>query len=596
MDVFVPAFAPRGGATQRRDLKTMSGILERCSPRMRRGGIALALALGLAFLLWRAPYGFCFNDESFCMTLAQRLWQGDALIVDEWHGTQNFGAVLLPVYALHRLIAGSNEGVLLFSRLVYCVLWWAVCAVVWHTIRSRRYPGGVFVFFYLILFSPLDCLTLSYTSVGLMCVLLLACLLLRLPARAPLGGGWLAAPFSALWVVLVLCCPTMAVAYLLLPVLALAGSRWERRQDQSRYFSNLLALYRPSLALVAAAAALYLFLFLFSRAAPTQALRSLPYLFQDPEHQGLSLFSALLALPLSLLQLNPWYLCVAVAVFLLGFMPAARRFRLPFFLLCAGAYLAAQTLYCLRQVYISFNHQMLYIVFLGAAALSLLEHRPRKLCFAFCLPSLLYSVLNSLVSNTGVMALAMALVPTGACGIVCILLLAEELRGQAALPAALRQLVCAAVCAVLLLQPASQLYTHLSRVYWDSSIRQLTAIIPAGCAQGLRTTPDQAATYETTLGELRQLLSGAEGGGRRFLSLTSAPWIYLDADLPFATFSAWSFGYGDGLADRIQDYQTVTPNAVPDLIFAASGEDLLPDLCAGYAEHTCGGAYLYTRR
>lgn len=78
----------------------------------------LVLLAGLVFLLWRAPYGFCFNDESFCVTLAQRLYQGDALIADEWHGVQNFGAVLLPFYAVFHLFRANNDGILLTFRYV----------------------------------------------------------------------------------------------------------------------------------------------------------------------------------------------------------------------------------------------------------------------------------------------------------------------------------------------------------------------------------------------------------------------------------------------------------------------------------------------
>ena len=56
--------------------------------------IAVFAMLAL-FLFWRARYGYCYEDEPFLLTLAQRLYKGDVLIVDEWHGCQNFGLLLL---------------------------------------------------------------------------------------------------------------------------------------------------------------------------------------------------------------------------------------------------------------------------------------------------------------------------------------------------------------------------------------------------------------------------------------------------------------------------------------------------------------------
>lgn len=83
------------------------------------------------FLIWRTKYGFCFNDEPFCITLGQRLFNGDSLIVDEWHGVQNFGAVILPFYALFQLFSVSNDGIILTFRYIYCLLWFATCFAVY---------------------------------------------------------------------------------------------------------------------------------------------------------------------------------------------------------------------------------------------------------------------------------------------------------------------------------------------------------------------------------------------------------------------------------------------------------------------------------
>ena len=58
------------------------------------------MTLSAAFLILRAPYGWCFNDEPFIVTLAQRLYLGDYMILDEWHPAQVFGPVLFPITTL----------------------------------------------------------------------------------------------------------------------------------------------------------------------------------------------------------------------------------------------------------------------------------------------------------------------------------------------------------------------------------------------------------------------------------------------------------------------------------------------------------------
>ena len=137
--------------------------------------------ISLCFLFIRAPYGWCFNDEPFIITLAQRLYNGDHLILDEWHPAQVFGPVLLPFYWVFRLFSADNTGILLTFRYIYCVLWWGTCLVVFYVVNKHTNSAltALCAFVYLILFSPLDNMTLSYTSIGLMCCLLLSCIILE---------------------------------------------------------------------------------------------------------------------------------------------------------------------------------------------------------------------------------------------------------------------------------------------------------------------------------------------------------------------------------------------------------------------------------
>ena len=135
----------------------------------------ILILMGGVFLLIRAPYGYCYNDEPFIVTLGQRMSYGDSLIVNEWHLTQLISPVLMLFYKFYHLLFPSNEGILLFFRYIYCILWFSTCCFVYKTIRNEcRY--SIVVFLYLVLFAPFDYMTLSYKSFGLISGLLLSAL------------------------------------------------------------------------------------------------------------------------------------------------------------------------------------------------------------------------------------------------------------------------------------------------------------------------------------------------------------------------------------------------------------------------------------
>ena len=257
----------------------------------------IILLAGFVFLIWRAPYGFCFNDEGFYVTLAQRMYQGDALIADEWHGTQNLGPVLLPLYALFRLFFPSNEGIMLFLRYVYCLLWWGTCVIVYKTL-AKQYKGAILAFVYLIFLSPADYMNVSYNSVGLMSILLLCCLLFRISPVKDQNIKIKTVVFSILWIVLTLCSPFMAVAYLCGLTLCFCLSKiWRSNEQKLGNLKNLLVIYKYSVGLIALVAALYLYTFVLSRAEISHILDSIPLILSDPEHSSINVWGSIMNVP-----------------------------------------------------------------------------------------------------------------------------------------------------------------------------------------------------------------------------------------------------------------------------------------------------------
>lgn len=65
--------------------------------------------------------------------------------------------------------------------------------------------------------------------------------------------------------------------------------------------------------------------------------------------------------------------------------------------------------------------------------------------------------------------------------------------------------------------------------------------------------------------------------------------------MEYATFSAWSFGYGENLNSRILDYQSLNPDKIPDIILCYTEADILPLTQNGYSVSEYNGSYLFVK-
>lgn len=555
--------------------------------------LILLFLAGFVFLVIRAKYGFCFNDEAFCVTLGQRLYQGDALVAEEWHGCQPFSGVMLPLYALFRVFSPTNEGILLFLRYCYCVFWWICSVYVSVSIAKKPLPRCL-IFLYLLFFSPMDYMTVSYTSMGLISALVIFCILYQIPVHTRSFKPAAVIAFSFFWAILVLCSPFMVIAFVGLLAVAVIGYIYEKKKGKRLYFHNLFSMLRYAVFIDGALAVCYIGFFLLGRAELSTILESIPHILADPEHQSDGILSSMRWLVYLVLTNSPVYITVCFLTFLYGLVAKPGKIRLPLFALNAGLYVLTQ----IQTVSIehNFNAQMLHIVFLGAAAFALLKNKNFKLFLSAYGVAVCYSLLNGVASNTELIAVSMTATVAGCAAIVFLVQLAAELLEQYPQKKALKSLSAILICVVLGLQISSEFYLKLTSQYWDDPPYALTDTITCGAAKGLKTSSGSAYHYMLKYESLHHLLSQVDTTGKTFLSCTSAPYLYLDADLEFATFSAWSFGYGDGLNDRLLDYQKLNPGKVPDLIYCASEEDMLPLIDETYEQYEYNGQYLFVKQ
>ena len=538
------------------------------------------------FLFWRAKYGYMFNDEPFCVTLAQRLWQGEALIVHEWHGAQNFGVVLLPLFGLFKLLFNTTTGILLAFRYVYCALWLIVCRIVCESLRKYGYLA-LLATIYLLLFSPLDYMTLSYTSIGLMSVLLVSTLLY----------GWISSGviskkklffLGILISITALCCPAMAICYILytFSAFALYGISGMKSYKQKLLGNwDRKALLKPwcYITLGISVMVTYYLALLLPRVSLQEISRNLRMIFSDPEHKSINFIKAPIDFLYAIYISSPVF-CVLIFICFLLAIASKKIKNLPTFLfiVCSVAWVL-QAVIVAKKIYFQFNYQMLSIVLVGTVAFVMIKKKPWTLFAAYFIVGGCYAFCSFLMSNTGVFAVSAALSVAGVFSIICIGLLAKQIYAEYTQGSLLRGIAIVLAVTVLWGQIVLEFYVRTNRTYWDEPLPMLTQTIQDGPAKGLVTNIENSELYEQKLDALNGLLMGEDTAGKKLLVWNSMPWVYLAADMNFATFSAWTFGYEDGLSDRLKAYFSLHPGNEPDFILVydyASGEQL--DQVEGY--------------
>ena len=519
-------------------------------------------AAAALFLFWRARYGYCYQDEPFLASLAARILRGDTLLLDEWHGTQNTGVLLLPVYALMHRLLGGTEGILLAMRWAYCALWLAALVFLWIKLApcgAVRYAAVI----YMLLFSPLDYMTLSYTSISLMCVTAIAAItyadvfeMKGSPVKTGLTLG-------LLMTVSVLCYPHMALFFVLYTLLLLAAAlRHKRRARSPQYILKLLCAMLAAVMFFAAVYALFILLGRDSR----PLFENIAEIFRDPQHHPKGAIDALLQICYFIgIQGVGWIYPVGMLLLTgAALLPFRRRDALRPLILGAGVLLY---IYSLIPVFISprlqLNEQMRNIAFLGLLAYALMDKKPRRLFYAFYGASAVYTYAAFMGTNTAIMAISMGMSVAGAAAVVIILLLCRELKQSGR---GVKRAAAALAALAVLVQLAAEVRVRFDYTYYDDTLSALTEIIDRGPAQGIRTCAENKAEYDGALDAFDRLMDGRERCGKTLLSVSEIVSLYADMELD--TYSAWLRGISTAqMWERQEKYFALNGKNTPDYIF-----------------------------
>lgn len=541
------------------------------------------IILGIVFLALRAPYGYCFNDEPFIVTLGQRLSYGDSLIFDEWHVAQTVSPIIAFFYKIYVFLHGSTEGILLAFRYIYILIWISVCSSMLYFFLNNKYINQLFseryllkdlmsisVFFYLVLFSPLDYMTLSYTSLGLSSVLVITLFLFHIPKDNKTHIiFW---NFLGIFVSLsVLCCPWMALFYIVLFIFAIFYFVIKGRhqgQDISSYIIIMIV--------VIAMMIIYCGLWIFYNNNISEFVPSLKMVFDDAGHTG-NVLDKILTGAIQLYKYYKKSLFIYLTSFFVimvfnKYLTKVRLFVIPFSII--GFVITVYT-FSTQYFYSGLNYQMINIIPLGFLSFFMLKNKPWKAFVVFMGTGIIYAISSQLSSDTKLKAISMALSVCGVGAIFFIFLLLGELFVNCSRISS--KFITSFVFAIVIcIQIGVQFITRIERQYWDSPPLSLNETITVGAARGLKTTKEKKESYEHQYNNLTALIKLAHvSKDKQFVSFHFNPVLYLDASLNYGTFSAWDYGYSDDeLYHRYSNYYAINKSKKPEVVFCFSDEDV----------------------
>lgn len=233
-------------------------------------------------LFYRCFYGIDNGDEGFYISLAHRLYMGEALLVDDWYPAQLFAVFLLPFYKVFCFFVPSGEGIFLFFRIVSLLIK-MICAFFFYRVMIRKNKNQWTVLVAALLFYVYErdnILSLSYYFMGMVMAFVAGVLLYCVKQYAADNRQYVIAFFSGVcFAIATVSNPYLAIIYLI-GMIYLAIQRKQRRINRGIIGANVGGVIIVTVCF---------FTFVLQRAGIAEIIDNLPFILNDPIHPTRSL-------------------------------------------------------------------------------------------------------------------------------------------------------------------------------------------------------------------------------------------------------------------------------------------------------------------
>lgn len=528
----------------------------------------IGLVVCTIFCWIRCRYGLGVVDEAFFLSLGEKIYRGNAMLVHEWHASQFTFFLIQPLFAFFHLFKQSNEGIILFFRHAYVIA--QVLTALFIYIRTRSYTkggAGVASLAY-ILFCPLLQSSFNYNTIAILSLHVALILVMTAEWKRPLQLGIAGLFFAGS----VLCCPYLLILYVIYSVAFIIkkkGTDW-------LWFTLGCALM-----------AVLFFAFLLSRASLSDILSNATHVLDDPEHPLSNPLMLIVMYVFLIPETAPLAGVVFVSIILMTvvfyLIPQLRKKKDYLLILSsvlvvgliieitlAGAHSEVNS-YPLNKVMFPIN------ILTPVCVLLYKDTKVRKIFSYLWIPGMLYGVCISFISNLGIYSICSA---SSVATTASILIVTITYMEQYSLKICSGKLAVVALTILFMCQLGAEAFLRYVSVYPGNPLSALTEKMENSCEDGLIVTTNEKNVVEARLEYTSAIRN--DPAKQKVAYITYQYWMVLeDWDVSSCTPSNLLTGlhlYKEGnpntvVIERLDLFYSLNPDRVPDVVFVDDGYD-----------------------
>jgi len=574
---------------------------------IKKNRIYLILAVAFLICLWRAFKGFCWTDESFYISTADRFYKGDALLVTEWYRTQLSSVICLPFYVIFRMITGGIDGVILYFRILYLLLSLATATVAYKVI-NKDYPDVVatLISTLIMFYAHLNVTSLSYYMMSLDFLLIALFLVYdyensRSKVKLIVAGS--------IFALSVLSLPSFAVAYfaalfasivILLAVKFIKLPDWIRSYVKSKDIISIIIYTIVGIAIPAVIFVIYLFM----KVSVSEIITAVPNIMVDKEHDFTFGF-CIRRFFFSISDVYGGYTKISYALIIGSFLFQKYLKKRPIANIIVLFDAILFVIYAIRS-YGHTGYIQSALCLFGLPVFFLSNRKNHKMFWLYTVSGLSLAMTYSFSSSDFLYVLAIGHFVTA---IGCIVFMYDYAQGQrelisenavepnagdkeakeqttdkdtkkAGLYRMLFKTAATVMSLIVLYTCCVTIGIRLSNVYRDAPIAKMTSKISHGIAKGLYTTPEHLQYYDDVYELLEDYcMSDSDGNSKDDTIMFSKilPWGYLCSDLKCGYPTTWrATAYN---AQQLEAYYSSNPGKEPDIIVVLNEQYGSYDAC-----------------
>ena len=529
--------------------------------------ISMGILSGIAcMLLYRAFRGFDWGDESFYLALTNRFYRGDVPFRDEWHLSQLYAIILLPIYSGFVEFTGSTDGVYLFFRILTTFLFFLTSMLTYKVIYqyTNSIRKSVFCAITILIYSRASMPTLSYYNVSFLSFILAVLSVFNMISeqrQERIQNGiqfWL----FGICVAIAVCTNPYTVVIFLIVLIVMF---WYAIRDRI-WITRLVGAVSGC-----ATVALPFLMYLLNKISLREILDNLSMILHDPEHtEQPALLNAFRWFHEIFKKFGYVEIALLAIIIIITFYAGVKKKKMQSLTQQSVALVSLIIgISCVLKGSDMIGAAYVVLSILGLIAFLLRQNWNDITFYLIYLPGIALSFAWKYGSNTGLTTMAIGFAVSAMGSILLIMELAEEANASGGAPylrrdRVFKMMIIAFVVCVLV----QTFYLRIFYVHRDAQFMELTQRITQGPAKGLYTEQGRKLQYDEIIEALDRINNLTDSQDRVLIS-NLLPWCYPYLEAGVGAHSTWRVPLSSEYAKK---YYMRNEKMKPDVIFALNPE------------------------